>query len=70
MVKNIGERDEDQTRPLLRLHAVGKACRQDNKSRNNRDKCIQQHHVDGLPEKRALLPDVAPEDRHRADSDT
>ena len=70
MVEDVGERDEDQARAAVRLHTVREAGREDNKSRADRHKGVQNDDIDGLSHQRLVAPDIASENGHGTDTDT
>ena len=63
--KHHRQRHEHKRRPLVRTYTVGKACREDDKARQDGNDGVERGHRDGLAGEAALAPDVGPEDLHR-----
>ena len=68
MVKNIRQGDKNQTRSGGLIHAVGKARRENDQTRCDRDKGIQNHNAHRFAQQRMLFADIAAEDGHRTDA--
>ena len=70
MVKHGGHGIKQQARTGVDLHLKGKACRENNQPRNNRHKGIKKYDMQRFAHQRMFLIDIAPENCHRADTQT
>ena len=69
VVEYAGHRVKQQARPGSDLQPVGEAGREDDDAGQHRDKGVQQDDMDRFAHQRAVLADIAAEDRHAAHAD-
>ena len=70
MVKDVGERDKDQTGAAVGLYAVCEAGREYDESRTDRHKSVQNNDVYRFAKQRLVSSDIASENCHGTDTDT
>ena len=68
MIENIRQGDENQVRAAVRRNAKRKAGWENNQTRGERNKCIQDCHIDRFTQQGAALTNVASKNRHRANA--
>ena len=68
--EHVRQRDEDQRRAGVRLHAEGKAGREDDHARHHGDKRIQSADAHGFARQTLVPGHVAAENLHAADAKT
>ena len=68
--KYIWQCDEDQTWTGTDFHAIAEACREDDQSCHDCNKCIESTDTDALPGKRIVFAHVASEDLHCRNTQT
>ena len=69
IVEERRQRDEQQRRTRARLHPVGKAHRDNDETRHQRNKRVQQHNVHRFARNAIFAVQIAAEDLHGADAD-
>lgn len=67
--KDVGQGDEDEVRPRIRVDAVAEAGGENDETRRDGNKSVERDHAHRLAEQRVISADVTAEDRHRADAE-